>query len=493
MSSEEQTVPEIDGVTESEFETAVDEKLDELGGIVSREAAAVMVQKEYEEGRVQNIEDVTASDDYSQLTGVITRIEEKRVFERDDGSEGVVCNLELGDKTDTIHCVAWGDLVNEIHSTYEEGDTVQVEGSPENGYEGLEFTIRNVDPSSANIQLGDHQTGVVPLEDVEPTLSTATVRGLILSISDPTMFERDDGSTGTVCNLLLGGPTGHLRVTLWGEAVDVINNLEIKQAIRIDNGSIQERDGHTELHVNSPTKVEHIAERVDYSPQTTAIESVNPDDTVNLVGGVIDTYEVNEFEKDDGSEGRVQNILIEDETDTILVELWGEAVEKDIRKGDLILLTQVVIDTDFEDNLKASVSWNSAINIGQRGGWDVSEDSETTEGDSGEDEDDAHNPTNIDEYEQANEGSEGELDTDGMDSDSDSGPDSDSGASDDGDSETEIRGIVIGTGTEIEVDTSSGARDVILKDEHDVNLGEEITVRGTEREDGTIEATGIFK
>lgn len=48
---------------------------------------------------------------------------------------------------------------------------------------------------------------------------------------------------------------------------------------------------------------------------------------VNLKAKVVDIGDINQFEKDDGDEGTVQNIIIGDETGTVPLVLWNEQTE----------------------------------------------------------------------------------------------------------------------------------------------------------------------
>ncbi len=85
------------------------------------------------------------------------------------------------------------------------------------------------------------------------------------------------------------------------------------------DGYVKDRDGSLELHVGNRGTVEEIDATVEYVPENTPIEDVEIDQVVDLAGVVRSADPKRTFDRDDGSEGQVRNIRVQDATDDIRV------------------------------------------------------------------------------------------------------------------------------------------------------------------------------
>ncbi|MDY6778613.1 MAG: DUF2240 family protein [Candidatus Nanohaloarchaea archaeon] len=120
---------------EDEVRTKVEEKADEFSGLVSEEGAAHLVAREHglnlasETEKDLKVESVVPGMNRVNLKAQVVNITEPNTFERDDGDQGKVQNLILGDETGTVRMSLW-DEQTEVAEKIDEGDNIQIS----NGY-----------------------------------------------------------------------------------------------------------------------------------------------------------------------------------------------------------------------------------------------------------------------------------------------------------------------------------------------------------------------
>jgi replication factor A1 len=71
----------------------------------------------------------------------------------------------------------------------------------------------------------------------------------------------------------------------------------------------------------------------------------------------------NTFTRDDGDEGQVRGIRIQDSTADIRCALWGDHADVQISQGDPILIRNAEIQDGWQDDIEASVGWSSEIEV----------------------------------------------------------------------------------------------------------------------------------
>jgi len=116
----------------AELEKLIEEKQDELSGLVSREGAAYIVGRELgidliKEGkRDLKIKNIVPGMRNSELVVKIVRIFEKRLFDK-DGKKGQVLTMIVGDETGTTRLTFWNDQLDLIGKLgLDEGDAIQI-------------------------------------------------------------------------------------------------------------------------------------------------------------------------------------------------------------------------------------------------------------------------------------------------------------------------------------------------------------------------------
>ncbi|MFB6208846.1 MAG: DUF2240 family protein [Candidatus Nanohaloarchaea archaeon] len=153
---------------EEEVEEKVEEKMEEFEGLVSEEGAVHLVAKE---AGVQLAE--TSSQDLKvdnivpemrkvNIKARIVDISDVNTFERDDGDEGKVQNIVLGDDTGTIRLTLW-DEQTEIAEKVEEGDAISISGA---------YSVED-NQGRAELRLGDSAQVKMAEEDEVPEVESS--------------------------------------------------------------------------------------------------------------------------------------------------------------------------------------------------------------------------------------------------------------------------------------------------------------------------------
>ncbi|MDS0473565.1 single-stranded DNA binding protein [Natrinema sp. 1APR25-10V2] len=476
-------------VSLEEFREAVEAKVEQMGGLADEETAAMLVAHEVGESEVGGIADIEPGMEEAKFVAKVLSIGEKRTFERDgEDEDGQVVNVEVADETGSVRAAFWDDHAEAAIEELEEGQVLRIKGRPKEGFSGVEVSVDDVEPdddTEVDVQVSD----TYAIEDLSLGLSNVNLVGLLLDTDSVRTFDRDDGSEGKVSNLVLGDSTGRIRVTLWDEQADLATEFEPGVTVEVVDGYVKERDGTLELHVGNRGAVEAVDEEVEYVPESTPIEDVEIDQTVDLAGVVRSADPKRTFDRDDGSEGQVRNIRVQDATDDIRVALWGEKADIDVGPGDEVALGDVEIQDGWQDDLEASAGWQSTITV-------LESDSADTDAAGGEDGSSDENAGLSafagDDGGNGNDSSDGETAGSGDDSSGDGdetvGADADSDDPSDGE-ELEFTGVVVQAGDPLVLD--DGETTMSVATDADVGLGEEVTARGIVR-DGRLEANDVF-
>ena len=457
-------------VSEEEFREAVEAKVEQMGGLADEETAAMLIAHDLDGGEVETIADIEAGLEEVKFLGKVSGVGELRTFERDgeDDSDGHVLNLDVADESGAVRVALWDEDAVAAAEEIDAGDVFRIKGRPKDGYNGVEVSADRLEPdeeADIDVDVG----GRVTADSLSMGQSDVNFRGVVLDTDSVRTFDRDDGTEGRVSNLTLGDETGRVRVTLWDERADAAEELAAGESVEVVDGYVREREGSLELHVGSRSEINELDEAVEFVPDATDIADIEIGQTVDIAGVVRSADPTRTFDRDDGSEGQVRNVRVQDTTDDIRVALWGEKADLGLGPGDEVFCADVEIQEGWQDDLEASAGWRSTVAVvngaepdrgSESAGLDQFGDGQSAGGSSGG-------------------ASSGET------ADADSKTDEDGGHDD---PET-FTGTVVQPGDPVILD--SGEETVRVETDTDVHLGEELTVRG--RRDGdTFHADDVF-
>ncbi len=187
---------------------------------------------------------------------------------------------------------------------------------------------------------------VTKIKDITPDNSNVSFACRVVSISDVREFSRSDGSVGRVANIAVGDETGTIRVSLWDELADLVNEIEVGEHLQIGGYAKDGYAGTTEVSVGRTGHIDVIepSHEIEISVKSHPIADLCAGMVdVNVTGQVLNVSDVRTFTRRDGSNstGSVGNITIGDETGKIRVTLWDDKTEmlEALKVGDSIKIT----------------------------------------------------------------------------------------------------------------------------------------------------------
>jgi replication factor A1 len=262
------------------------------------------------------------------LTGKILEVSEIRSFQKKDGSTGKVGNLLLGDSTGTIRVTLW-DEKTELLTQLEHGDTVEIINAyaRENAFnQKVELQIGNRSVIKKSEKKVEYEEQFTSIADIKANADNINISGKVLDISEIRTFEKKDGATGRVGNLLLGDPTGKIKLTLWDEKTDLLDEVDFDETIEVLNAYSRENvfSQQIELNLGSRGIIQRSEKKVEYKEKIADIVGIIPGESYSIQGTVSEIGELREFEREDGTESVVANFVLRDKTGSIRITLWGD-------------------------------------------------------------------------------------------------------------------------------------------------------------------------
>ncbi|MCO5381849.1 MAG: OB-fold nucleic acid binding domain-containing protein [Methanosarcina barkeri] len=357
-------------ISKEDFLQRVQEKVENMGGLCDEPMAAMLVANELgfsDMGRDSaKIGDITAESGPVNFVARVVSVFDTKEFTRNDGTIGRVGNMIVGDETGKIRVTLWDNMADLIKAEkVKVGQTLQISGYAKQGYSGVEVNIGNNGVLTESEEEIDVAASSQKIKDVKDGMGDLNLIGKALEISEVKTFQRKDGSSGKVGNLLLGDATGTLRVTLWDEKTEFLNQIKCGDPVELINAYARENafTQKVELQVGNRSIIRKSEKNVEYEEEFTPIADIKADmDNINISGRVLDIAEIRTFEKKDGSTGRIGNLLLGDSTGKIRLTLWDEK-------------TNFLDEVDFDETIEVLHTYSREnafnqqveLNLGARG------------------------------------------------------------------------------------------------------------------------------
>jgi replication factor A1 len=207
----------------------------------------------------QKIADIKTGMNDLNLIAKVTDTGKVRTFARKDGTTGKVTNVTVGDETGKMRITLWDKKAEE--PGFKAGDTVEITNAyaRENTFSNqTELQLGSgggIAKSSANV---DYSEPLTPIADIGIN-SAYSVSGHVSGLDEIREFERPDGTKSKVSNIYVSDDTGRIKVALWGEHADLVNELDIGSEIRIiDAYAKSGRNEEVELSAGARTSIQII-------------------------------------------------------------------------------------------------------------------------------------------------------------------------------------------------------------------------------------------
>lgn len=317
----------------------------------------------------QKIKDIKDGMGDLNLTGKVLEISEVKSFQRKDGNPGKVGNILVGDETGTVRVTLW-DEKTDLLKQIEYGDTVELINAyaRENAFtQKVELQIGNRSLIRKSEKEIKYEELFTPIVEIKADMNNINVSGRILDIAEIRSFEKKDGSTGRVGNILLGDSTGKIRVTLWDEKTDILDEIDFDETVEILHAYSRENafSQQIELNLGSRGIIQKTEKNIEYREKFTDIVDIIPGESYSVQGKISEIGELREFEREDGTESVVSNLRLTDETGSIKLTLWGDQayVIEDLDIDSEIQIIDAYAKRGINDEIELSIGNRSRVII----------------------------------------------------------------------------------------------------------------------------------
>lgn len=301
------------------------------------------------------------------ISGRVISISNPKKFTTRKGGKGQVCNVELADNTGNIRIVFWTQNIP-LLKNFSEGDLIQIKNLDiKEGYSGNPEA--NMRPRSSIIHLKNadesqfppYEENITDIADIIPD-SKVNIIARIIRIPPVREYEKN-GKTGQVTSLELQDKSGKISYTLWNKNVDLIEDLELHDGdtIKILAAQANERNGEISLTHWDGRIIKGDYDAPELVQEISKIGDLSEEKDVSILGVVSKLQDVKTFErKTDGSEGKLRNFDVLDDTGSIRVTVWGNDTELPINKGDVVKI--IGGEVRFDDYTSSGYSMNTGFN-----------------------------------------------------------------------------------------------------------------------------------
>ncbi|MHA2202581.1 MAG: hypothetical protein ACW991_02720, partial [Candidatus Hodarchaeales archaeon] len=278
------------------------------------------------------------------VKATVLRVGKLSTFNRSDGTEGRVSNLFLKGLRATRRIVFWDNRA-ELAFNFTRGDEIFIQaanvkldrdGKPELHTTRATYitkighrTLPSIDEAQA-AEVVQADAVEKKLADIEVSDGVVTIIARKGPVSKSSSFTRNDGTTGNVKRAAIFDETSVSSLVLWNEAISSFDDLgdepfQIKR-LRVN----MSRYKSIELHTTFQTEFISLdASQIPEDPPLQNITEIKPQQGLACVQGVIQNIsEEREFNRSDGTTGRVASMSIRDTKGEIRVVAWDDSVDQ---------------------------------------------------------------------------------------------------------------------------------------------------------------------
>ncbi len=341
------------GLTRKEIQNLIEEKKNELKGLISDEGALFIIAKELgvdirNENKDLlkdieiNISDITQNMKNITLFGRIKEIYNVNSFSKNDGSKGFVGSFLLHDTTGDARIVIWDDQVKVFNeSNFEKNELIKIiNGNAKQGkYGGIEIHVGSygkviLSPEDVDYNKYPKITfKAIDIKDINLNLRSLSVEGKVTQLSPVREFTRKNGEFGKVRSLSLSDTTGSVKITFWNEDAEILNDVETGDVLLITNVNprLSNLDSNTiDLNANRNTTVTKENKDLDITGKLISnIKALQSSKGMVSFKGIITSVDnLKTITLKSGESVSLLGFIVSDDTDGIRVTLWREKADK---------------------------------------------------------------------------------------------------------------------------------------------------------------------
>jgi replication factor A1 len=372
----------------------IEEKRQELGAeIVNEESAAMIVARDLGIDLRQvspktrlKIEDIADGNRNVNLTAKVVSVGTVRTFDRNDDTQGRVTSITVGDDTGRLRVVLWDEQTKIVsEKKINVNDVVQIRG----GYvkkglgDSLELNIGRMgrivpldeyEMEELDLEVPDAKQ--IKIEDLKEGVYDVTLTVQVIRVFRFTTFTRkSDGKEGKVISLRGADETGSIRLVFWDDNAEKMKDISEGEIIRVTGGYTREgRNGEIELHAGRTSTIEkgldkeiEVSEELGETRESLGKKPISELELgmwdVDIEAKVVNVFPPKSFEKKNGTEGKVQNFVVADESGSIRITIWDDRVNQleELKEGDIIRVEHGYVKEGFRDDVEFHLGQRAKI------------------------------------------------------------------------------------------------------------------------------------
>ena len=277
------------------------------------------------------------------LNVVVLKLGNLVTFNRADGNEGRVANIQVKGNRVTRRMVFWDDRADAAFN-FTRGDELLVQGArikfdrdgkPEIHSTRSTYVVKTGHQVLPELEDLPQQSMSQPstektLAEINSKDTNVTINARKGTIGHISTFTRKDGTTGSVGRAYIYDNTGVCTLVLWNDANNEFERLG-ETSVKIENLRVTVSKFQTlELHANSNTIFKEAKDsHFDDVPPLSKIQDIDPEKGIACVEGLISNIsEIREFNRSNGTTGRVASFSVQDDTGSTRIVTWDDNVEK---------------------------------------------------------------------------------------------------------------------------------------------------------------------
>jgi replication factor A1 len=345
------------GLTRKEIQSLVEDKKEELKGLISEEGALFIIARELgvdvkEESKDLlneieiHISDITQNMKNISIVGRIKAIYNVNKFNKSDGNVGYVGSFLLNDTTGDIRIVLWDEHVNIFNDTnFEINELIKVvNGNAKLGrYNDVEIHVGRFGKlmvSPDDIDYNEYpkiKTETTNIREINLNLKSISIEGKIIRLSPLKEFTKKNDELGRLKSLTLLDSTGSIRITFWNDDVEKLESFMVDDTVSITNLNprLNSLDSKTiDLNANRSTTVKKLSKKIQIEADLTKnIKKLQEYKGFTSFKGKITSIDnLKTIMSKSGEPLPLLGFVVSDNTDWIRVTLWREKAEEYAKK-----------------------------------------------------------------------------------------------------------------------------------------------------------------
>ena len=395
-------------LSKEEVEKRINEKVQELGGLITLEGAAHIIAKEleinlYNSKQIQKPQSIKVKDlidgmNNVSITVLIKQTYEPKIFTRNDGTQAAVQNILLTDKTGICRLILWDDQIRQFNDIgLKRGDIIKILNAfvKENKFDSikeLSLSSRSLIESDSKAmnkkEFPDSLLSFQKITNLKIGLVDLDLYGKITAIKKLSKFSKKDGSEGVVSSLEIADETGKTRVILWDTKAELINNFKIGDVVEIIGGYTRQglnniveihlgKNGNitknTKLKITIPKEILesksvllNVSGDSSHGSMETRLADLNDKMTnISIIARITGISKIREFNRKDGTNSQVGSVLVMDNSGSSKITFWNNMTEhmKKVQIGDVIRIEGAYVKAGLRGEYEVQVGNNAILEI----------------------------------------------------------------------------------------------------------------------------------